>query len=63
MWRIIACVGGATVVNDVLAELKNLEYWGYDSAGVALHEGHDLIVSRHVGSALFWRLAEEDAHV
>ena len=49
MCGIIACVGGANVVDDVIVGLENLEYRGYDSAGVALHDGRELLVSKREG--------------
>ena len=38
MCGIVGYVGGGTVSEILLAGLKNLEYRGYDSAGIALND-------------------------
>ena len=49
MCGIIACVGSDDAVDTVLTGLKNLEYRGYDSAGLAIQNGTDLIVRKRAG--------------
>ncbi|MEM4779986.1 MAG: glutamine--fructose-6-phosphate transaminase (isomerizing) [Halalkalicoccus sp.] len=49
MCGIIACVGSDDAVDTVLTGLKNLEYRGYDSAGLAIQNGSDLIVRKRAG--------------
>ncbi|MCL7417724.1 MAG: isomerizing glutamine--fructose-6-phosphate transaminase, partial [Halalkalicoccus sp.] len=49
MCGIIACVGSNDAVDTVLTGLKNLEYRGYDSAGLAIQNGTDLVVRKRAG--------------
>ncbi|MDL5363598.1 glutamine--fructose-6-phosphate transaminase (isomerizing) [Halalkalicoccus sp. NIPERK01] len=49
MCGIIACVGSDDAVDTVLTGLKNLEYRGYDSAGLAIQNGSDLVVRKRAG--------------
>ncbi len=49
MCGIIACVGSDDAVNTVLTGLKNLEYRGYDSAGLAVQNGTDMVVRKQAG--------------
>jgi glucosamine--fructose-6-phosphate aminotransferase (isomerizing) len=49
MCGIIAVAGREDGVPAVLEGLENLEYRGYDSAGVALQNGHGLAVSKRAG--------------
>ncbi len=49
MCGIIACVGSTDAVDTVLTGLKNLEYRGYDSAGLAIQNGTDLVVRKRAG--------------
>lgn len=49
MCGIIACVGSEDAADTVLTGLKNLEYRGYDSAGVAIQNGTDLVVRKRAG--------------
>jgi glucosamine--fructose-6-phosphate aminotransferase (isomerizing) len=60
MCGIIGIAGGTDAVGPVLSGLENLEYRGYDSAGVALRNGHGLAVSKRAGeiSALADELGE-----
>lgn len=49
MCGIIACVGSDDAVDTILTGLKNLEYRGYDSAGLAIQNGTDLVVRKQAG--------------
>ncbi|WP_122088980.1 glutamine--fructose-6-phosphate transaminase (isomerizing) [Halalkalicoccus subterraneus] len=49
MCGIIACVGSDDAADTVLTGLENLEYRGYDSAGVAIQNGTDLVVRKRAG--------------
>ncbi|MFC6905581.1 glutamine--fructose-6-phosphate transaminase (isomerizing) [Halalkalicoccus tibetensis] len=49
MCGIIACVGSSNAVDTVLTGLKNLEYRGYDSAGLAIQNGSNLVVRKRAG--------------
>lgn len=49
MCGIIACVGTDNAVDTVLTGLKNLEYRGYDSAGIAVQNGTELAVRKRAG--------------
>ena len=49
MCGIIACIGSDDVVTKLLTGLENLEYRGYDSAGIAVQNGHGLSVEKNAG--------------
>ena len=50
MCGIVGYVGRSRSVNEVLIDgLRRLEYRGYDSAGVAVWNGRELVVRRAVG--------------
>ncbi|APE95074.1 glutamine--fructose-6-phosphate transaminase (isomerizing) [Halodesulfurarchaeum formicicum] len=49
MCGITACVGSEDVSDTVLQSLENLEYRGYDSAGLALANGSGIEVSKSEG--------------
>ncbi|MFW5973837.1 MAG: glutamine--fructose-6-phosphate transaminase (isomerizing) [Natrialbaceae archaeon] len=49
MCGIIARVGGGDVLGELLSSLRNLEYRGYDSAGVALRDQGGLDVFKREG--------------
>jgi glucosamine--fructose-6-phosphate aminotransferase (isomerizing) len=49
MCGITACVGREQAVDDLLTGLRNLEYRGYDSAGLALQNGDSLAVFKREG--------------
>jgi glucosamine--fructose-6-phosphate aminotransferase (isomerizing) len=49
MCGITACVGRDRTTEDLLAGLKNLEYRGYDSAGLALGNGQGVSVYKREG--------------
>ncbi|WP_135822870.1 glutamine--fructose-6-phosphate transaminase (isomerizing) [Halostella litorea] len=49
MCGITAHVGGDEAVEDLLVGLENLEYRGYDSAGVAVKNGHGIDVCKRQG--------------
>ena len=49
MCGIIACIGSDDVVGKLLTGLENLEYRGYDSAGIAVQNGHGLSVEKNAG--------------
>jgi glucosamine--fructose-6-phosphate aminotransferase (isomerizing) len=50
MCGIIACVGSGRTVSTLLDGLDNLEYRGYDSAGVAVQNGAGVSVYKRAGS-------------
>ncbi|MFC6955385.1 glutamine--fructose-6-phosphate transaminase (isomerizing) [Halorubellus litoreus] len=49
MCGIIACLGPDRSVDRLFTGLENLEYRGYDSAGVAIQNGHGVEVHKHSG--------------
>ena len=49
MCGITACVGRDGAVEDLLTGLRNLEYRGYDSAGLALQNGDGVAVCKREG--------------
>jgi glucosamine--fructose-6-phosphate aminotransferase (isomerizing) len=49
MCGIIGCVGSDDTVLEILTGLENLEYRGYDSAGVALQNGRGLEICKRAG--------------
>ncbi|MDG5776825.1 glutamine--fructose-6-phosphate transaminase (isomerizing) [Haloarculaceae archaeon H-GB2-1] len=49
MCGITACVGTDDTVETLLSGLQNLEYRGYDSAGLAVQNGHGVDVFRREG--------------
>ncbi len=49
MCGITARVGGGDALEELLTGLTNLEYRGYDSAGIALRNGSGLSVHKHEG--------------
>ena len=49
MCGIFACVGAADATGQVLQGLHDLEYRGYDSAGIAAQSGDGLVVLRREG--------------
>ena len=49
MCGIIGCVGSDETVLDILTGLENLEYRGYDSAGVAILNGGGLEICKRAG--------------
>lgn len=49
MCGIIGCVGNVDVLEALLDGLANMEYRGYDSAGVGLHDGSSIRVVKGVG--------------
>ncbi|MFC5973845.1 glutamine--fructose-6-phosphate transaminase (isomerizing) [Halomarina salina] len=49
MCGIIACIGTDDAVGDLLTGLENLEYRGYDSAGVAVQNGSGIAVRKRSG--------------
>ncbi|WP_336342980.1 glutamine--fructose-6-phosphate transaminase (isomerizing) [Halalkalicoccus ordinarius] len=49
MCGIIACVGADDAVDTVLTGLNNLEYRGYDSAGIAVQNGRGLAIRKRAG--------------
>jgi len=50
MCGIVGYVGRSRSVNEVLIDgLRRLEYRGYDSAGIAVWNGRELVVRRAVG--------------
>jgi glutamine---fructose-6-phosphate transaminase (isomerizing) len=49
MCGIVGYVGGGDALPVLLEGMQKLEYRGYDSAGVAIVDGHDLVVERKAG--------------
>lgn len=49
MCGIVGYVGGGQAAPFLIEGLRRLEYRGYDSAGVAIHDGHSAQVCRSVG--------------
>jgi glucosamine--fructose-6-phosphate aminotransferase (isomerizing) len=49
MCGIIACVGPNDAVTRLVTGLENLEYRGYDSAGIAVHDHEGLTVFKNAG--------------
>ena len=49
MCGIIACVGTDDAVGELLTGLENLEYRGYDSAGIAVQNGSGIAVRKKAG--------------
>ncbi len=49
MCGIVGYVGNQSAVNVLMAGLTKLEYRGYDSAGVAVHDGSGVLLRREVG--------------
>ena len=49
MCGITARIGRGDALDELLTGLKNLEYRGYDSAGVAIKNGHDLQIHKREG--------------
>ena len=52
MCGIIGYVGRASATPVLLGGLRRLEYRGYDSAGMALQEGSELVVAKAVGKVV-----------
>ncbi|MFW5918569.1 MAG: glutamine--fructose-6-phosphate transaminase (isomerizing) [Halanaeroarchaeum sp.] len=50
MCGIIARIGDGEAVDELLTGLKNLEYRGYDSAGVAIRNGTGIAVRKQAGT-------------
>jgi len=49
MCGIVGYVGGQEAREVLIDGLKRLEYRGYDSAGLALGSGKDLLIIKEVG--------------
>ncbi|WP_129115384.1 glutamine--fructose-6-phosphate transaminase (isomerizing) [Halegenticoccus tardaugens] len=49
MCGIIACIGSDDAVGELLTGLENLEYRGYDSAGIAVQNGTGIAVRKKAG--------------
>ncbi|WP_255194948.1 glutamine--fructose-6-phosphate transaminase (isomerizing) [Halorarius litoreus] len=49
MCGIIACIGRTDTVDRVVEGLENLEYRGYDSAGIAVRNDDGVAVDKHAG--------------
>ena len=49
MCGIVGYVGADNARDTIIDGLKKLEYRGYDSAGIALHSGGELIVRKKEG--------------
>jgi glucosamine--fructose-6-phosphate aminotransferase (isomerizing) len=64
MCGIIARVGDGNGVDQLLTGLQNLEYRGYDSAGIAVRNGHGVVVRKQSGKVdeLTSEVRDEDIH-
>ena len=62
MCGITARVGRGDALDELLAGLENLEYRGYDSAGVAVKNGGDLTVFKREGEISRLKETLQDAH-
>ncbi len=62
MCGIVGFTGSAEAKNILLEGLKRLEYRGYDSAGIAVYNGHSIEVVRRLGkvSELVGAVGEQD---
>lgn len=49
MCGIVGCIGSMAIKDTLLECLRKLEYRGYDSAGLATHDGNNLVVAKEVG--------------
>jgi len=63
MCGITACVGRDRTADDLLTGLQNLEYRGYDSAGVALQNGDGVAVCKREGEVSSLCEAVSTTHV
>jgi glucosamine--fructose-6-phosphate aminotransferase (isomerizing) len=59
MCGIVGYVGNKSAVSVLMVGLTKLEYRGYDSAGVAVHDGDGVLLRREVGKL---RVLEESLH-
>ena len=66
MCGIIGIASNKPVSTNIINSLKKLEYRGYDSAGVAFHEGHKFSMARETGrvknlaeSVVCWAIAPD----
>ena len=49
MCGIIGYIGPKNTIGLLVQGLRRLEYRGYDSAGLAIHEGDNFYISKEVG--------------
>jgi glucosamine--fructose-6-phosphate aminotransferase (isomerizing) len=49
MCGIVGYVGGEDACQFLIDGLKRLEYRGYDSSGIAIHDGNSFALTRSVG--------------
>ncbi|MFW9611014.1 MAG: glutamine--fructose-6-phosphate aminotransferase, partial [Fluviibacter sp.] len=63
MCGIVAAVGHKNIVGILLEGLRKLEYRGYDSAGVAVLNGHGLVRVRSAGRVADLTAETEKQHL
>lgn len=65
MCGIMGYIGEENAVEIIIEGLENLEYRGYDSAGIAINEGNDFKLIKCIGSptGLRQKTAEMKAHI
>ena len=61
MCGIIGYIGESSAAENLLDGLKNLEYRGYDSAGIALNDNNRLKIFKAAGSPAIQPDLEADA--
>lgn len=61
MCGIVAYLGAADAYPKLIKGLKRLEYRGYDSSGVALHNG-DLLVYKKKERSVTWKPMQQENH-
>ena len=49
MCGIVGYLGKGIAQEPLIDGLRRLEYWGYDSAGVAFHDGDSFSIARETG--------------
>ena len=57
MCGIVGYIGNKNAASVLIKALKKLEYRGYDSAGIAVYSGEDIIVKKSKGKLI--NLAEK----
>ena len=60
MCGIVGYLGKGSAQESLVDGLRRLEYRGYDSAGVAFHEGSEFSLSRETGRLRTWQMLFEE---